>query len=77
MATEEDRVTMPSCRVKTHHNDERLPLPSLYRGEPPCFPRASQNFAATMALLNKLPKEDTPSEESIHQEIRDLLGLTL
>lgn len=69
MATKEDKAIVPSCRVKTHHDDEHLSPPSLYRGGPPCFPRASQNFAAAMVLLNKLPKEDTPSEERIHQEI--------
>lgn len=36
------------------------------------FPRASQNIMGAAALLDKLPKVDTPSERITHQEIRDL-----
>lgn len=40
-------------------------------------PWASENVAATVTLLDKLPKVETPSEWKTHQEIQDLLGLAV
>jgi hypothetical protein len=37
----------------------------------------SQNVLATTALLDKLPKSETPSEQRTHQDIRGLLGLVV
>jgi hypothetical protein len=35
---------------------------------------ASQNIAAAMALLWRLPEPTTPEERKIQREIRELLG---
>ena len=39
----------------------------------PHFARASQNIAATMALLHGLPEAATPEDRWAHREIRTLL----
>jgi hypothetical protein len=51
------------------HDDKGPPLPGLWQGRNTVFPQASQNVAATVALLDKLPKAETPSEWKTHQEI--------
>ena len=42
----------------------------------PHFTRASQNIAATVALLQGLPKPTTPEDHWTHHEIRTLLECT-
>ena len=43
----------------------------------PHFTRASQNIAATMALLRGPPKPTTPEDRRAHREIRTLLERTV
>jgi hypothetical protein len=72
-----NEATTPSGGTTMPHDDKGPPLPGLWQGHNTAFPQASQNVAATVALLDKLPKAETPSEWKTHQEIWDLLGLVM
>jgi len=41
--------------------------------DPPQFPRAGQNIAATAILLHGLPEPDDPQEQAIHRNLRALV----